>query len=183
MNPAGPRPERRAYSYLALAATFLLAVALGALWLKARDENERLATDLVRARSETVRLTRRWESERKESAWIHDPRVQIAMMKGLAGSESAKARLVWHPEKKRGVLFVDGLPPLPLEKSYELWAFVGDTPRRAGVFDAKAGETNVISLADLGPAADKPTKFAVSVEPKGGVAAPTGTVVLAGENL
>jgi anti-sigma-K factor RskA len=108
--------------------------------------------------------------------------VQVAILKGLAGAENAKARLVWHPESKRGMLYVDGLPPLPLTKSYELWAFVGATPKPAGTFEAGANGTAVISLRTFDAAAERPTKFAVSVEPKGGVPSPTGAVVLLGES-
>ena len=89
---------------------------------------------------------------------------------------------IWHPETKRGILYVDGLPPLPLGKSYQLWAFVGATPKPAGVFESAAGGTAVISLGAFDAAAEKPAKFAVSVEPKGGVPSPTGAVVLLGES-
>jgi anti-sigma-K factor RskA len=160
-----PRPERRALAWLPLAAAVLLAALTGAGWLGERREVARMTAEL---------------------AWLKDPRVQIAMLKGLAGTEAganAKARLVWHPETKRGILYVDGLPPLPLTKSYELWAFVGATPKPAGVFEASASGTSVISLAAFDAAAEKPTKFAVSIEPKGGVRAPTGSVVLLGESF
>jgi len=182
--PPSARPERRALaSRLALAAAVLLAAGLGALWLGARREATRLAYELGTARAEAVVVTERLRAREAETAWMRDPRVQIAMLKGLAGAENAKAKLLWHPGTKRAVLIVEGLPPLPLTKSYELWAFVGATPRPAGVFDAAAGGATVISLSGLEAAAERPTKFAVSVEPKGGGPTPTGSVVLLGENL
>ncbi len=167
--PPSERPERRGGGWLPLAAVLLLAAGLGAAWLSVRREADRLAAELGRAR--------------EESAFLHDPRVQVAILKGLAGAENAKAKLLWHPATKRGILYVEGLPPLPLTKSYELWAFVGATPRPAGVFDARPDGAAVISLASLDAAAERPTKFAVSVEPKGGVPSPTGAVVLLGDSF
>ena len=63
--------------------------------------------------------------------------MQVALLKGLEGNPAASAKLLWNPGTKQGILWVSGLPPLPLEKSYELWAFVGDQPVPAGTFDAK----------------------------------------------
>ena len=95
---------------------------------------------------------------------------------------SAKAKLLWHPGTAQGILYVEGLPPLPLTKSYELWVFVKETPLPAGVFDVRLGGT-AVSLSKITGAPDHPVKFAVSVEPKGGVPAPTGAIVLVGETL
>jgi hypothetical protein len=171
---------------LALAAALFLAALAGAGWLGERREVERMTAELASARGDSERLTARLRATEAETAWLKDPRVQIAMLKGLAGTEAganAKARLVWHPETKKGILYVDGLPPLPLTKSYELWAFVGATPKPAGVFDASASGASVISLASFDAAAERPTKFAVSIEPKGGTPSPTGSVVLVGESF
>jgi anti-sigma-K factor RskA len=60
---------------------------------------------------------------------------------------------------------------------------VGATPKPAGVFDASASGASVISLASFDAAAERPTKFAVSIEPKGGTPSPTGSVVLVGESF
>jgi anti-sigma-K factor RskA len=185
--PTSERPERRARanpsSWLPLAAALLLAAGLGAGWLFARREADRLAAELGKTRTESSRLAGRLSAREAETAFLHDPRVQVAILKGLAGAENAKAKLLWHPDTKRAILYVEGLPPLPLTKSYELWAFVGATPKPAGVFDARPDGAAVISLASLDAAAERPTKFAVSVEPKGGVPSPTGAVVLLGESF
>ena len=78
---------------------------------------------------------------------------------------------------------MSGLPPLPLEQSYELWAFVGDQPVPAGTFDAKADGATVIPISKQENLGEAPVKFAVSIEPKGGVASPTGAIVLVGERF
>jgi anti-sigma-K factor RskA len=119
----------------------------------------------------------------QEVAWLKDPRVEVALLKGLEGNPAARAKLLWNPATKQGILWVSGLPPLPPGKSYELWAFAGDGPVPAGTFDAKADAVTVIPIPKQESLDDAGVKFAVSVEPKGGVPTPTGAIVLAGERF
>ena len=161
---------------LAIAASLMLAAALGALWYTTR-------LDLATLRNDNARLDSLIKAQEKELAWLKDPVVQVAMLKGLEGNPNAKAQLLWHPGTKQGILYVKGLPPLPLEKSYELWAFVDGQPVAAGTFDARPGDATVFNISRQESFGDKPTKFAVSIEPKGGVPKPTGAIVLVGENL
>ena len=72
------------------------------------------------------------------------------------------------------------LEPLPAGKQYELWVFAQGKPVPAGVFDADETGRAFFESADLSaiPAAQN---FAVTVEPRGGTAQPTGPIVLAGK--
>jgi len=162
------------YGLLA-AACAVLAAGLGLQWYGERTERDALQSE-VRALREAL------SQKDKELAWLKDPRVQMALLKGLEAAPNAKARLLFHPEKEHALLYVDGLPPLPIEKSYELWVFVKDEPLPSGVFDARAG-ASVVQLGKLAGAPEKRVKFAVSIEPKGGVPKPTGSIVLLGESL
>ena len=173
----------RMFLALGVAASLLLAATFGALWVTTR-------ADLAATRENVVRLERSVrENERQialasqEAAWLKDPRVQVALLKGLEGASTARAKLLWNPVTKQGILWASGLPPLPLEKSYELWAFVGDQPVPAGTFDAASGGGTVIPISKQESLDDAPVKFAVSVEPKGGVPKPTGAIVLVGERF
>jgi hypothetical protein len=168
---------------LGVAASFMLAAAFGALWyatradLAATRENVARLETMVKERDRQISLTS------QEVSWLKDPRVQVALLKGLEGNPAARAKLLWNPGTKQGILWVTGLPPLPLEKSYELWAFVGDRPVPAGTFDASSAAGTVIPISRQETLDDAPVKFAVSVEPKGGVPKPTGAIVLAGERF
>ena len=168
---------------LGVAASFMLAAAFGALWyatradLAATRENVARLEQMVKERDQKAALAS------QEIAWLKDPRVQIALLKGLEANPAARAKLLWNPGTKQGILWVSGLPPLPLEKSYELWAFVGDQPVPAGTFDAKGEAPTVIPISRQETLDEAPVKFAVSVEPKGGVPAPTGAIVLVGERF
>jgi Anti-sigma-K factor rskA len=168
---------------LGVAASFMLAMAFGALWYATRADLGATRVNVAQLEALLHDKIRDLEEKERELAWLKDPRVQVALLKGLEENPTAKARLLWHPESRQGILWVSGLPPLPLEKSYELWAFVGDQPVPAGTFDAKEGGVTVIPISKHENLGDAPVKFAVSVEPKGGASSPTGAIVLVGERF
>ncbi len=168
---------------LGVAASFMLAMAFGALWYATRADLGATRINVTQLEALLHEKTRDAEEKDRELAWLKDPRVQVALLKGLEGNPAAKAKLLWNPGSKQGILWVSGLPPLPLEKSYELWAFVGDQPVPAGTFDAKSDAPAVIPISRQDPLDEAPVKFAVSVEPRGGVPKPTGAIVLVGERF
>jgi hypothetical protein len=168
---------------LGVAASFMLAAAFGALWYATRADLGATRASVAQLEGMLYDKGRELKEKEGELAWLKDPRVQVALLKGLEANPNAKARLLWHPESKQGILWVSGLPPLPLEKSYELWAFVGDQPVPAGTFDANADGATVIPISKQENLGEAPVKFAVSVEPKGGVPSPTGAIVLVGERF
>ena len=161
---------------LPLAAAVVLGIGLASVSRTSREE-------ISRASAENATLKATLKERDTETAWLRDPRVQVALLKGLEATSNAKAKLLWHPSRAQALLYVDGLPALPIDKSYELWFFVENEPVAADVFATNADGTAVISLSKLDPKAGKPVKFAVTVEPTGGVPKPTGTIVLVGENL
>lgn len=168
---------------LGVAASFMLAMAFGALWYATRADLGATRVNVAQLEGLLHDKTRELLEKDREVAWLKDPRVQVALLKGLEGNPAARAKLLWNPGTKQGILWVSGLPPLPLEKSYELWAFVGDQPVPAGTFDAREGGVTVIPISKQENLGETPVKFAVSIEPKGGVASPTGAIVLVGERF
>jgi anti-sigma-K factor RskA len=168
---------------LGVAASFMLAAAFAALWYATRADLGATRANVAQLEGILHDKDRDLQAKEAELAWLKDPRVQVALLKGLESNPTARAKLLWNPGTKQGILWVSGLPPLPLEQSYELWAFVGDQPVPAGTFDARADGATVIPISkeeNLGEAA---VKFAVSIEPKGGVPKPTGAIVLVGERF
>ena len=78
---------------LGVAASFMLAAAFAALWYATR-------TDLGATRANVAQLEgmlhdrdRALQAKEAELAWLKDPRVQVALLKGLESNPSAKARL------------------------------------------------------------------------------------------
>ena len=99
----------------------------------------------------------------------------------VRGNPSAKARMIWNA-REGGLLIAAGLPSPPEGKTYQLWAIAGqNAPVSAGVFGVDARGAGSLQVSPL-PGVDKVTVFAVTLEPAGGVAAPSGAMVLAGKS-
>ena len=106
---------------------------------------------------------------------LRDPSVQVVALRGSGPSAQAWGRLVWH-ETNGGYLLVANVPPSPPDKVYELWTISGGQPRPAGVFTVDASGRATHPVAPTRAPVDV---FAVTLEPAGGVPAPTGSIVLA----
>jgi anti-sigma-K factor RskA len=179
--PAVPAPGRspRAAWWLAAAASLLLAAAI---WDDARLRRQR--EDL---RSQTAQLSAELDGARQEMARrdlrvrvLESDDVKVLFLGGKDPQPAARAKVFWSEKAKSGMLLAGNLAPLPPDKQYELWVFAEGKPVPAGVFDADSSGRALFEstkLAGLAPAQN----FAVTVEPRGGVAQPTGPIVLVGK--
>jgi anti-sigma-K factor RskA len=182
-SPARPVPARPARpasrvlwwaGWAGLAAAAALLLVLNAQLSATREEMRALQARIeglqgeLADREATVRL-------------LSDPAVRYVSLAGLAPSPRASAWLLWHPVTRRGILLARDLPPLPEGRAYELWAIAGSAPPvPAGVFTVDRAGRGVLRPPVLPP--DRPfDTFAVSLEPAGGVPAPTGPLHLAGK--
>jgi anti-sigma-K factor RskA len=106
---------------------------------------------------------------------LRDPATRVVTLRGSGSAAEASARLVWH-EAKGGYLLVANAPAPPADKAYELWTISGGRPSPAGVFTVDASGR---AIHPVPPTRAPVDVFAVTVEPAGGVPAPTGPIVLA----
>jgi anti-sigma-K factor RskA len=108
------------------------------------------------------------------------PQVRLVRLAGLPPNPGARANLLWNPAAQMGVLLTSGLPPIQPDKVYELWAFAGNEPVPAGIFGVDDAGHGFLRLPPLPSRAKRFDKFAVTVEPAGGVAKPTSPPLLLG---
>jgi anti-sigma-K factor RskA len=95
----------------------------------------------------------------------------------------ASAVIVWDPEKQRGVLKLAKLPPLEAGKDYQLWVIDPKYPQPVSGGVVAVNEEGIARVAfHPDKQISKADNFAISIEPAGGVPAPTGSIVLAGNN-
>jgi anti-sigma-K factor RskA len=88
--------------------------------------------------------------------------------------------MIWQPTEG-GLLVAAGLPPAPAGKTYQLWAIAGqNAPVSAGVFEVDPKGSASLRVPKLA-GVDKVDVFAVTLEPAGGLPAPSGPMVLAGK--
>ncbi len=102
-------------------------------------------------------------------------RVELA---GQPAAPRATARAFW--SRSRGLLFTaSNLPPLPAGRIYQLWVVTAPAPVSAGLMNPDAN--GAVSAIFTSPAnVARPTAMAVTIEPDGGVPAPTGAMYLVG---
>jgi anti-sigma-K factor RskA len=134
-------------------------------------ETSRIRADLHRQEAE---LRDRLAVSQGVIDLLRDPAARVVALRGSSSSE-AWGRLVWH-ETNGGYLLVANVPPPPPDKVYELWTISGGQPRPAGVFTVDASGRATHPVAPTRAPVDV---FAVTLEPAGGVPAPTGPIVLA----
>jgi anti-sigma-K factor RskA len=100
-------------------------------------------------------------------------------LSGQAPAPDASARALW--SRTRGMVFTaSNLPPLPAGRVYQVWVVTAQAPISAGLLTPDpggAGQTFFSTPPDIPP----PAAVAVSIEPAGGVPAPTGQLYLVGK--
>jgi anti-sigma-K factor RskA len=179
-----PRPRRFRWMRWAMgtAAAAVVAAAFSAGVVASRYEARlgfvarQAAQVREQVRRERLALRDEVAAARAVAELLRDPATRVVVLKGLPAAPGASGRVVWH-EKAGGRVYVMGLPAAPAGKTYELWTIAGATPRPAGTFDvdASGGAARTVAPSDNGPV----KVFAVTLEPAGGVPAPTGPMVLA----
>jgi anti-sigma-K factor RskA len=158
---------------VAAAASFLILIG-SSFW---QQKNAVLEREREIAAIQTI-----LQDQREEIAWLRDPSVQLALLTGLAPAPQAKGRMLFSPAASRGIFYADSLPPLGPKKSYQLWVIGGKGPVSAGVFSPDPRGSAVIRISPVERAGGA-LQFAVTIEPRGGVPQPTGSMVLAGKPL
>jgi len=156
--------SQRGIRWLPLAAA--VAVAAGAAIYAARVHQQvvDLQAQLVQAQSATSVLAA--------------PDLARIDLQGQMVAPDARARALW--SRTRGLVFsAANLPPLPAGKVYQVWVVTEQAPVSAGLLvpDVSGGGTAYyMTPQDIGP----PVAVAVTLEPAGGVPAPTGDRYLVG---
>ena len=175
---AAPRPVSATAWRVFAAAAALLLVAVGLDDAGLRREREELrsrSADLAgRLQTAETALAERVLRARV----LESDDVRMMLLGGTGPQPDARGRVFWSPKARRGVLVAGSLAALPADRQYELWVFLEGKPVNAGVFDVDASGRVLFESRDF-PESEA-QNFAVTVEPRGGVPAPTGPVVLVG---
>ena len=181
------------------------ALAVGAVWLwserqhltsrmaeveqaasRVASENEEksrraqeLESALKLAESRVSDLSGEIDGLRKQDALA---RMQIAMLQSSVSQyKQGVAVVVWDSEKHTGILKLEKMPPLDSKKDYQLWVVdpKNPAPVNAGVVQV---DSRGFAKIDFKPvdAVSEASKFALSVERKGGVPKGEGPIVFIG---
>jgi anti-sigma-K factor RskA len=156
------RPSRTAWGSLTSIAAVILFAALIVTVIVLWQQNRAL-----RRQNEAIQLL------------FTVPASHIAQLSGTREATGATAKLAYD-NNGRALLITKGLPDAPEGKAYQLWFIVGDKPLPGKTF--KPDEYGNSMTTDQVPeTARNSAVFAVTLEPAGGVTAPTGAIYLRGE--
>ncbi len=178
--PAVVRPfrARRALWPVVWAAAMAAGIAAVAVGLSVSASYETRLHALAR---EAAALKADIDRERQFIAVLRDPATEIVALSGLEPAPAARARMFWN-EHGGGLLVTAGLPATPSGKTYQLWAIVGKNPPvPAGIFAVDPKGTASLRVPPLS-GVGKVDVFAVTLEPAGGLPAPSGQMYLAGKS-
>ena len=191
---AAPPPARGPVipKWFAVAAALVIAVmavALAALWRQnnnLRGELARSGAELDAERGRDAQQQEALERSREElvrarelAELLSSPEARMASLAGTKDAPpTAHATVAYDRATRRAVLISSGLPPAPAGKAYQVWYIDGGKPPvPGGTFKPDAGSRGFLS--DRIPADGLAARtFAVTLEPEGGVPAPTGKMYL-----
>jgi anti-sigma-K factor RskA len=170
---------------LATAALLAVAVGLTAYTAQLRNRISSLETDLRDANVRAIASQQQIADAQRTAAGAQSAvavltaadvaRVDLA---GQPAAPTASARAFW--SRSRGLVFSGtNLPPLPAGRTYQLWVVTAQAPISAGLLrpDAQGGFNATFTTP---PDIPQPVAIAVTIEPDGGVPAPTGDKFLVG---
>lgn len=172
-TPKSARASGSSWAWkLAAAAGLVSSVGAGlyALSLLRVVDNERLA----RQRSEEEAANLRTLVETFTS-----PRNQAVSLVGQDAAPQARATAFVDASAGRLYLYVENLPSLPSDQTYQIWVIADGDPVSVGLFDVAADGTARMDSQPL-PSVQGSVTVAITVEPAGGVPQPTGAMVLVG---
>ena len=184
MAATGPAPRRRddlraawLRWTIATVAAMIVGGFLAGMYVAARYEARlgKLARETSALRGEEAGLRERVALYPGVVELLRDPVTRVIALRGAGPSPEARGRVIWH-ETAGGHVFVAKLPPASPGKTYELWTITRGKPSPAGVFQVDGSGQASQKVAPVGGRVDV---FAVTLEPAGGVPAPTGPIVLA----
>jgi anti-sigma-K factor RskA len=156
--------ETRVGGWLPLAAAIVIAVGA--------------AMYVARLQRQMGELQVRFEQAQATTGVLAAPDLARIDLQGQTVAPNARARALW--SRSRGLVFTAAnLPPAPAGKTYQVWVVTAQAPVSAGLLapDPTGGDTEYyMTPPDIAP----PIAVAVTLEPAGGVPAPTGERYLVG---
>jgi anti-sigma-K factor RskA len=182
-----PQPRWRMADWLAYAACVAIATAavLYAMNLRMRVENLEARLEVAQTRlaaADRAMVDARRVAFETQSAMAVLAATDLVRvdLQGAPAAPQAAGRALW--SRQSGMVFAaNNLPPLPAGKIYQVWLVAGGPPVSAGlVAPDESGRS--VGIFRTPVEVTGPVTVAVTIEPEGGVPAPTGAFYLTGKS-
>lgn len=164
---------------LVIAALTVTSVVLWNRNRELRGDVSALAANADMARQELEKDQQELARAREVEQILTAPDAPVTVLAGTNEAPQARARLVYDKRTGSAVFSAANLPHAPAGKEYQLWYIADGKPLPGGVFNTDA--SGRAFLRDRVPVAGRNASiFAVTLEPTGGLPAPTGAKFLLG---
>jgi anti-sigma-K factor RskA len=184
----GPRAKAvwtDARVWLPLAAMLVIVIGIGAYAARLQGRVADLEARLDSAMQQAVSADRAMADARRVAleaqsamAVLAAPDLARIDLAGQTAAPQARARALW--SRARGMVFtVSDLPAPPAGRVYQVWVVTSRAPISAGLLTPDANGRSAVVFATP-PDIPAPVAVAVTLEPAGGVPAPTGEKYLVG---
>lgn len=153
-----------------------LQAALAEQERKAAEAVKFLRDQLQQERAQLASLQARLAQQEAVLRAVEDPQSRVVSLGGRDPAPQASGKVIWQPLQQTALFYAYRLPPLPSDKTYQLWT-IADHPISGGVFGVDQLGNASLRLSAI-PRQVK--TFAVTIEPAGGLPQPSGAIYLAG---
>lgn len=160
-----------------VAASLVLLLGVGALWINTRLDNSTIKQQLAQLNKEKqqddqVLTAMLVEQERLQDIQkvLTEPSTKTIVLNGTPMEPSAEVHVMWSASNNKAVMVAEKIAPPPPNMQYQLWVIAGGVPKSVGVFTYdeldKMTEPFDVMTADI-------SAFAITLEKMGGSPTPT----------
>jgi anti-sigma-K factor RskA len=172
------RSPSRLWNFAWGAVAVALAIFAVYLW----NSNKILQDELSQQEVAMKKQMAASERTRELVALFSSPQTVTVNLAAKAPITTGSGRVVYNSQQG-ALIYAGTLPPLAVDKSYELWVIPQTgNPIAAGVFSIDSNGDGSVVLPKI-PAGVSAKAFAVTIEPAGGGAAPSGPMAQVGAGL
>jgi anti-sigma-K factor RskA len=166
----------------AAAASFAILILMALYTFNLSSEVNEQEQTINEQQSKIVELESELEQKEELLSILKAREVDLVTMAGLEVNPKGYGKIIWDSQKQQALLQVSNLPPVPQDKSYQLWIIKNNKPISAGVFAVDDSSDSFFKIEELAESDPQSTNaFAITMEPRGGVPQPTGDMYLMGD--
>ena len=165
------------FGSLGAIAAAILFVALLVYVIVLWRENRAMQLQLTKLETEITKTRKDLDYQTKFIKMIGKPDTRLADLAGMPVAPGATAKLLYD-KSGHAMVMTNGLPVPPEGKAYQIWFIVSGKPPMPGKTFSPDAQGKAMMEDQIPASAMNSAVFAVTLEPKDGVPAPTGAMYL-----